>query len=244
MENKLPITVAENVYLGSTEEETGTPLSDVLEGITSNIQTQLNAKAPLASPTFTGTVGGITAAMVGALASTGGTMTGTLTTSTPGQSSTIAGLTSGFAIDIPNVTGITAAKYTAAIRMRSQLTTGYVQHTVIGQYRESNSSFGSTYIAVGGSDSNPTVAYYFNSAGNFTAPGNITAYSDERLKSNINTIPNALNKVISLRGVEFDKDGKHNIRGYSSRGTKDYSRGYFRGGILICSLWQHGRSSN
>ena len=33
MENKLPITVAENVYLGSTEEETGTPLSVVLEGI-------------------------------------------------------------------------------------------------------------------------------------------------------------------------------------------------------------------
>ena len=33
MENKLPITVAENVYLGSTEEETGMPLSDVLEGV-------------------------------------------------------------------------------------------------------------------------------------------------------------------------------------------------------------------
>lgn len=36
-----------------------------LDGVTSAIQTQLNAKAPLASPTFTGTVSGITKAMVG-----------------------------------------------------------------------------------------------------------------------------------------------------------------------------------
>ena len=44
-------------------------------------------------------------------------------------------------------------------------------------------------------------------SGNFTATGNITAYSDERLKANIETIPNALEKVNSLRGVTFDKDG-------------------------------------
>ena len=36
-----------------------------LSGVTSAIQTQLNARAPIASPTFTGTVGGITATMVG-----------------------------------------------------------------------------------------------------------------------------------------------------------------------------------
>jgi hypothetical protein len=36
-----------------------------LDGVTSAIQTQLNAKAPTASPTFTGTVSGITASMVG-----------------------------------------------------------------------------------------------------------------------------------------------------------------------------------
>jgi hypothetical protein len=36
-----------------------------LDGVTSAIQTQLNDKAPLASPTFTGTVGGITKSMVG-----------------------------------------------------------------------------------------------------------------------------------------------------------------------------------
>jgi DNA-binding protein YbaB len=36
-----------------------------LSGVTSSVQTQLNSKANLASPTFTGTVGGITSTMVG-----------------------------------------------------------------------------------------------------------------------------------------------------------------------------------
>ena len=36
-----------------------------LDGVTSAIQTQLNTKAPIANPTFTGTVGGVTKAMVG-----------------------------------------------------------------------------------------------------------------------------------------------------------------------------------
>ena len=47
--------------------------------------------------------------------------------------------------------------------------------------------------------------------GNFVASGNVTAYSDERLKSNIETIPNALEKVNALRGVTFDKDGKRGL---------------------------------
>lgn len=50
-----------------------------------------------------------------------------------------------------------------------------------------------------------------DTSGNFTASGNITAYSDERLKENIVTIPNALDKVLALRGVEFDRNGVHNI---------------------------------
>jgi len=44
-------------------------------------------------------------------------------------------------------------------------------------------------------------------SGSFTASGNVTAYSDERLKSNIQTIPDALDKVSALRGVTFEKDG-------------------------------------
>ena len=44
--------------------------------------------------------------------------------------------------------------------------------------------------------------------GSVYAVGEVTAYSDERLKSNIRTIDSALDKVTAMRGVYFDKDGK------------------------------------
>ena len=47
--------------------------------------------------------------------------------------------------------------------------------------------------------------------GTIVASSNITAYSDERLKSNVETIPNALEKVNALRGVSFDKDGERGL---------------------------------
>lgn len=52
---------------------------------------------------------------------------------------------------------------------------------------------------------------YTDQSGNFTAAGNVTAFSDERLKSDIKTIPAALDTVDQLRGVSFVKDGKANI---------------------------------
>jgi hypothetical protein len=47
--------------------------------------------------------------------------------------------------------------------------------------------------------------------GNFTASGNVTAYSDRRLKENVETISNAISLVQRLRGVTFDwiADKKH-----------------------------------
>lgn len=44
--------------------------------------------------------------------------------------------------------------------------------------------------------------------GEFIATGDVTAFSDVRLKDNIETIDNALDKVSSLRGVYFDRDGE------------------------------------
>ena len=41
--------------------------------------------------------------------------------------------------------------------------------------------------------------------GGFTATGDITAYSDESLKTNIQTIDNALNRVEAVRGVTFER---------------------------------------
>lgn len=45
--------------------------------------------------------------------------------------------------------------------------------------------------------------FTFDGSGNLTATGNVTAYSDIRLKKDIELIPNALDKVLSLRGVTF-----------------------------------------
>ena len=48
-------------------------------------------------------------------------------------------------------------------------------------------------------------------AGAFTATGDITAFSDARVKENIETIPDALNKVSALRGVTYNKLGESKL---------------------------------
>jgi hypothetical protein len=53
--------------------------------------------------------------------------------------------------------------------------------------------------------------FSIDNSGNATAAGNVTANSDERLKTNVKTIENALDKVNQLRGVTFNKDGHENI---------------------------------
>jgi D-arabinose 5-phosphate isomerase GutQ len=44
-----------------------------------------------------------------------------------------------------------------------------------------------------------------DASGNFTAIGNVIAYSDIKLKTNIHTIEDALHKVSQLRGVTYDR---------------------------------------
>lgn len=57
-------------------------------------------------------------------------------------------------------------------------------------------------------------ATYCDSNGNASLPGTLTQGSDVRLKSNIRNIPDALNKVMNMRGAIFnriDKDDKEEI---------------------------------
>jgi hypothetical protein len=44
-----------------------------------------------------------------------------------------------------------------------------------------------------------------DNSGNFTATGNVTAYSDARLKQNVKTIENAVDLVNQMRGVYYDR---------------------------------------
>ena len=46
-------------------------------------------------------------------------------------------------------------------------------------------------------------------SGDFTATGNITAYSDSRLKENVVTIPDALDKVKQLNGYTYTRTDGH-----------------------------------
>ena len=50
-----------------------------------------------------------------------------------------------------------------------------------------------------------TTRFTFDDAGDFTATGNVAAYSDINLKENIEVIPNALEKVSAIRGVTYDR---------------------------------------
>ena len=46
---------------------------------------------------------------------------------------------------------------------------------------------------------------YSDNSGNFVAIGNVSAYSDSRLKENVKTVDNALDKLCKLRGVYYNK---------------------------------------
>jgi len=67
-----------------------------------------------------------------------------------------------------------------------------------------------TYTAGNGLTLNTTEFVMSGSyTGDFTATGDVTAYSDERLKRNIETINKPIDIVNALRGVKFEKDGRH-----------------------------------
>lgn len=67
-------------------------------------------------------------------------------------------------------------------------------------YLDLNSGIGNFYIRDG-----TTTRFTFDDDGSFTATSNITAYSDITLKKDIEVIPNALDKVMELRGVTFKR---------------------------------------
>ena len=73
-----------------------------------------------------------------------------------------------------------------------------------GDIGAANSSHTHSYLPLSGGSLSGSLSV----TGSITASGDVTAYSDERLKSDIHTIPNALEKLTSLRGVNYIKDGK------------------------------------
>jgi hypothetical protein len=81
----------------------------------------------------------------------------------------------------------------------------------IGRYIDFHNTDGDTTDYTYRIDNTSTGNLSFS--GNITAVGNVTTNSDEKLKENVITIKNALDKVLSLRGVEYDRidSGEHQI---------------------------------
>lgn len=74
-------------------------------------------------------------------------------------------------------------------------------------YTDLNAGIGNWYVRDG-----TTTRFTFDDAGSFTATANITAYSDRKLKDNLEVIPNALGKVIQLTGYTYDRIDMDGVR--------------------------------
>ena len=97
-----------------------------LDGVTSAIQTQINAKAPIASPTFTGTVSGVTATHVGL-----GNVDNTSDANKPISTATQTALDFKAPLASPALTGIPTAPTAASSTNTTQVaTTAYVKSVV------------------------------------------------------------------------------------------------------------------
>jgi hypothetical protein len=60
-------------------------------------------------------------------------------------------------------------------------------------------------------DGTTTRFTFERTTGNFTATGDVTAFSDARLKTNVTTFSNALEAVSKMRGVRYEKNGRTGV---------------------------------
>ena len=105
----------------------------------------------------------------------------------------------------------TRQDFTGSIRVSTNNTTGGgIVLADDGDIVDLNDGYASMRFSAGvrvySSNGGGSVRHTLHSNGSFTATGNITAYSDERLKENIVIIENALDKVNAIRGVTYNRN--------------------------------------
>ena len=112
----------------------------------------------------------------------------------------ISTVTFSVGIATVNIVGGSSGSSSIAISTNTTNQTQYITYAV------SAGSTAALGITTSGLTFNP-------STGNMVVSGTITANSDQKLKTNIKTIENALEKVSSLRGVEYDRidNNEHQI---------------------------------
>jgi hypothetical protein len=130
------------------------------------------------------------------------TITNTGVTSITGTASqiTASASTGAVTLSLPQNITTTATPTFGALNISSTSPTiNMVDTDNVTRYLHTNSNI------IGFLTSASAWAFQCDNSGNVTATGNVTAYSDENLKENIETIPNALDSVKQMRGVNFVK---------------------------------------
>ena len=167
----------------------------------STITTALSNKAPLANPTFTGTVNGITATMVGL---------GSVTNESKATMFTNPIFTGVGATSFSNIVSLTGNTASTTYTDGTLVVTGGVG---ISGKIFTNSTAQHTGLGIGTAAS--------ATIGEIRATNVITAfYSDERLKENIVEIDNALSKIMLLKGVTYNSNAIAAKYGYTNTSTQ------------------------
>jgi hypothetical protein len=86
-----------------------------------------------------------------------------------------------------------------------------VEHYFNGVDYYTDINTGANWFLRDGDSANATRFTFDIDTGNFTATGDVAAFSDARLKSNIHTYQNALATVQQLRGVRYERNNKLKI---------------------------------
>jgi hypothetical protein len=170
---------------------------------TAYVRTNVDSKANLASPTFTGTVSGITKAMVGLTSADD-----TSDTDKPVSTATQTALDLKADLASPTFTGVPSASTAATATNTSQLaTTKFVMtqaalqatlstDNIFASATESTSKTTGAMTVTGGVG----ITLALQVGGDVTA----SASSDKRLKTNITKIENPLVKLDKINGYTFD----------------------------------------
>ena len=161
----------------------------------------------------------MTNSLAGKLAIAGGTMTGTLVLDGAPTSnlhaatkayvdSAVTGVTGTLTTD--NISEGSTNLYFTNARADARIPSNISSFTNDSGYVTSDTN--TTYTAGNGLSLSGTEFLMSGSyTGSFTATGDITAYSDQRLKRNIETINKPIDIVNSLRGVTYEKDGRDSV---------------------------------
>lgn len=231
----MPLSITKPT-VGGSEDTWGTTINTGLDAIVSEVNNNADGTNQI-SPNIGGTVvtadgaeinklDGLTttAAELGALAGTGVTVTNV--TNLVGFSNAFTSLpsTDGTSGQVLSTDGAGNLSFTT-IASGSTLSAGtgininaQDEINVDADLRDGITAVGrdaNDYMAI----NTTSFTWYINggqelnldSSGNLTATGNVTAYSDERLKTNIHTVDDALNMVCDMRGVFFEKDGQPSV---------------------------------